>query len=84
MAYIPVIILFLIFIILAILYKLGKNKKPFFRAFISMIIGLSLLVIINITSFATGIKIPISITTVGVAAGLGVPGVTLLLFLNIL
>jgi hypothetical protein len=49
-----------------------------------MIIGLSLLVIINITSFATGIKIPISITTVGVAAGLGVPGVTLLLFLNIL
>ena len=41
--------LVVILIILAILHKLGKNKKPLLRAFGSMIIGLSALFLVNVT-----------------------------------
>jgi pro-sigmaK processing inhibitor BofA len=84
MEYVPIVFLALIFIVLAIIHKLGKNKKPLLRAFISMLIGLSALILVNLTGYATGITIPISLTTVCVSSGLGIPGVTLLLFLNIL
>ena len=69
--------LVIILIILAILHKLGKNKKPLLRAFGSMII-------VNVTSVITQVHIPISMFTVGVSAGGGVPAVALLLFLNLL
>ena len=73
-----------IFVLLVVLEKLGKNKKPFFRAFMTMLIGVGCLAVVNITTFITGVKIPISLFTVGVSAGAGIPGVTLLLFLNLL
>lgn len=76
--------LVIILIILAILHKLGKNKKPLLRAFGSMIIGLSALLLVNVTSVITQVHIPISMFTVGVSAGGGVPAVALLLFLNLI
>lgn len=76
--------LVIILIILAVLHKLGKNKKPLLRAFDSMIIGLSALFLVNVTSVITQVHIPISMFTVGVSAGGGVPAVALLLFLNLL
>ena len=57
--------LVIILIILAILHKLGKNKKPLLRAFGSMIIGLSALFLVNVTSVLTQVHIPISMFTVG-------------------
>lgn len=84
MDYVLLLMLLGILIILAILHKLGKNKKPLIRAFGSMFIGLSALFIVNITSFLTNVHIPISLFTVGVSAGGGVPAVALLLFLNLL
>ena len=71
-------------LVIAILHKLGKNKKPLLRAFGSMIIGLSALFLVNVTSVITQVHIPISMFTVGVSAGGGVPAVALLLFLNLL
>lgn len=82
--YMPIIMLVAILIILSVIQKLGKNKKPVLRAFVSMIVGLCSLVAVNITSFLTGVSIPVSIFTVGVSASCGIPGVTLLLFLNLL
>lgn len=76
--------LVIILITLAVLHKLGKNKKPLLRAFGSMIIGLSALFLVNVTSVITQVHIPISMFTVGVSAGGGVPAVALLLFLNLL
>ena len=76
--------LVIILIILAVLHKLGKNKKPLLRSFGSMIIGLSALFLVNVTSVITQVHIPISMFTVGVSAGGGVPAVALLLFLNLL
>ena len=73
-----------ILILLAIIHKLGKNKKPLIRAFGSMLIGLSALFLVNVTSSFTTVHIPISMFTVGVSAGGGVPAVALLLFLNLL
>ena len=84
MDYFPFLLLLGILVILYILEKIEKNKKPLFRAFITMIIGLSALALVNITTFLTGVKIPISLFTVGVSSGCGLPGVTLLLFLNLL
>lgn len=84
MDYLPAAILLGILIILTIIHRAGKNKKPLLRAFISMAIGIASMIAVNITSFATGVNIPVSLFTMGVSAGLGVPGVTLLLFINLL
>lgn len=84
MDYLPVAVLIAILIMLTIIEKVGKNKKPLFKAFLSMLMGISALVIVNLTTFLTGVNIPISLFTVGVSAGGGLPGITLLLFLNLL
>ena len=84
MEYLPVGMLVAILIRLTVIEKIGKNKKPLFKAFLSMLMGITALVIVNLTTFLTGVKIPISLFTVGVSAGGGLPGITLLLFLNLL
>ncbi|MBQ9674154.1 MAG: pro-sigmaK processing inhibitor BofA family protein [Ruminococcus sp.] len=77
-------VLLLILILLALLHKIGKNKRPFLRAFFSMCCGIVAMLAVNLTSSFTGVVLPVSLLSVGVSAGLGVPGVTLLLFLNLL
>ena len=84
MEYLPIGILALILIMLTVIEKIGKNKKPLFKAFLSMLMGITALIIVNLTTFLTGVNIPISLFTVGVSAGGGLPGITLLLFLNLL
>ena len=84
MDYLLIIILASILIILSIIQKIGKNKKPVVRAFVSMLIGIASLFAVNITGAFTGVSVPISLFTVGISGGLGIPGITLLLFLNLL
>ena len=84
MEYLPIGILALILIMLTVIEKIGKNKKPLFKAFLSMLMGITALIIVNLTTFLTGVNIPVSLFTVGVSAGGGLPGITLLLFLNLL
>lgn len=84
MDYILIIMLVAILVVLTIIHKIGKNKRPLSRAFVSMFLGLVFLLMVNITSFFTGVKIPISLFTVGVSAGGGIPGIAFLLFLNLL
>ena len=59
-----------------------KNKRPFRRAFISMVIGAGILTAVNLSSGITGVYIPVSMLSVLVSVIGGVPGVTLLLTLN--
>lgn len=76
------IMFFSAFIVFAVLHMASKNKKPFRRAFISMLCGLLTLLVVNVTSVFTGISLPISLLSVSVSVIGGIPGVTLLLALN--
>lgn len=78
-----VIIMFVTFIIFAFIHFLSKNKRPFKRAMLSIFIGIATLLAINFTSGITGVYIPISLLSVLVSAIGGVPGVTLMLVLNL-
>ncbi|HCA05226.1 MAG TPA: transcriptional regulator [Ruminococcaceae bacterium] len=77
------LILFTTFILFAFIHFLSKIKRPFSRAFLSMSLGAGLLAAINLTSSFTGVYIPVSLLSVFVSVIGGVPGVTLLLFLNL-
>ena len=46
--------------------------------------GLVALVLVNITGGFTGVTLPVSLLSLGVSAGLGIPGVTMLLLLNLI
>ena len=59
-------------------------KKPFRRALGSALNGLVALVLVNITGGFTGVTLPVSLLSLGVSAGLGIPGVTMLLLLNLI
>ena len=71
------------FVIFAIIHKIGKNKKPVRRAFLSLITGFVSLIAINISSIFTGVSLPFSMLTIVVSLVGGIPGVTTLLGLNL-
>ena len=73
-----------IFSALLILHAATGSKKPFRRALGSALNGLVALVLVNITGGFTGVTLPVSLLSLGVSAGLGVPGVTMLLLLNLI
>jgi len=77
------IALFCAFIIFVIIHKIGHNKKPVKRAIISLLTGLSVLFIINITGIYTGVTLPYSMLTIATSMIGGIPGVTTLLTLNL-
>lgn len=78
------IILLSTLIIFAALHFAEKNKRPFKRALLSMCIGLGSLAAVNLLSPLTGVYIPVSLLSVLTSAIGGVPGVTLLLFLDLI
>jgi len=78
------IMYFAVFIIFTVLHCFSRNKRPFRRAFISMICGLFTLLAVNISGIFTGIYLPVSLLSVTAAVIGGIPGITLMLALNIL
>lgn len=70
-------------IIFAAIHFAGKNKRPFRRAVISMLSGVLTLLAVNITGIFTGVVLPVSLMSVLVSAVGGIPGVTLMLGLNL-
>ena len=81
--YYVVLIFVSAFIFFGIIHKIGKNKKPFRRAFLSMLSGLGTFIILNISSAFTGVYLPFSLMSVMVSSIGGIPGVTALLTLNL-
>ena len=73
-----------IFCALLVLHVAAGSKKPFRRALGSALNGLVALVLVNITGGFTGVTLPVSLLSLGVSAGLGIPGVTMLLLLNLI
>lgn len=78
------IILFSAFVLFALLHYSAKNKRPFKRALLSMASGVFSLIAVNLFSGLTGVSIPVSLLSVLTSALGGVPGVTLLLFLDLI
>lgn len=72
-----------IFLIFAIIHYISKSKNPLKRSLLSMLIGAATLTAVNLTSGITGVFLPVSLLSVIVSVAGGVPGVTLLLSLNL-
>lgn len=71
------------FCLLALLHYLSKKKHPLKRALLSMIIGALSLIAVNLTSGFTHVYIPVSLISILISVIGGVPGVTLMLVLNL-
>lgn len=77
------LIIFSTFLIFAILHYLGKNKHPLKRSFLSMLLGVLTLFAVNFTGTFTGVTLPVSLLSLLVSIIGGIPGVTLMLGLNL-
>ncbi|WP_278419830.1 pro-sigmaK processing inhibitor BofA family protein [Ruminococcus bromii] len=77
------LIIFSTFLIFAVLHYIGKSKHPFKRSALSMAIGTLTLFAVNLTGTFTGVTLPISTLSLLVSAIGGIPGVTLMLGLNL-
>ena len=73
-----------VFLLLVIIQVIVKAKKPVQRAFGGVCTGLAALIVVNISGFFTGVSLPLSVLTIGISAAAGIPGVTMLLLLNLL
>ena len=72
-----------IFLIFAIIHYISKSNHPHKRSLLSMLIGAATLTAVNLTSGLTGVFLPVSLLSIIVSVAGGVPGVTLLLSLNL-
>lgn len=70
------------FVLYAVVFKIAKKKKPLKRAFLTMIAGILVLVVIDIISVFTGVYLPVSPLSLTVSACAGVPGVATMLLLS--
>ncbi len=77
------LIVFSTFIIFAVIHYCGKNKSPFKRAFMSMCCGILTLLAVNLSGSLTGVYLPVSLLSILVSLIGGIPGVTLMLALNL-
>lgn len=72
------------FIIFLIIESASKERKPFRKAVLTMSSGLIALALLNLTGTYTGVTLPVSILSLCSAAVGGIPGVTLLLVMNMI
>ncbi len=73
-----------IFLLLVVIQIVMKSKRPFRRAVGGVLTGLFTLAVVNLTGMFTGVSLPVSPLTIGVSGVAGIPGVTMLLLLNLI
>lgn len=72
------------FLLFSFIHYAGKKKKPFLRAFLSMLLGVGTLTLVNFLSRMTGVYIPVTELSLMTSVIGGVPGVALLVLLTAL
>lgn len=72
-----------IFALLVVLQVIVKSPRPIRRAFGGVVTGIFALAAVNAAGIFTGVSLPVSPLTLGVSGVAGIPGVTLLLLLNL-
>lgn len=73
-----------VFLLLVVIQLIARARKPVQRAVGGVFVGWGALAAVNITGFFTGVTLPLSALSIGVAGAAGIPGVTLMLLLNLL
>ena len=73
-----------VFALLVVVQVIVKAPKPVQRAAGGVIMGLCALAVVNLASLFTGVSLPLSPLTIGVSGAAGIPGVTMLLLLNLI
>lgn len=73
-----------VFLLLVLIQVIMKSQRPVRHAVGGVLTGLFTLAAVNLTGAFTGVSLPISPLTIGVSGVAGIPGVTLLLLLNLL
>lgn len=73
-----------VFALLVVVQVIVKAPKPVQRAAGGVIMGLCALAVVNLAGFFTGVSLPLSPLTIGVSGAAGIPGVTMLLLLNLI
>lgn len=74
---------FLTLLLFTIVHYIAKCKHPLRRGVASMLIGAAALTAVNLLSPITGVYIPVSLLSIIVSVVGGVPGVTLIMALNL-
>ncbi|MBQ7218155.1 MAG: pro-sigmaK processing inhibitor BofA family protein [Ruminococcus sp.] len=77
-----VLILVAIFLIFSFIHYAAKKKKPFKRAFLSMLVGVLTLGVVNLISTLTTVYVPVTELSLTVSAAGGIPGVALMVLLS--
>lgn len=70
------------FLVFSFIHYAAKKKKPFKRAFVSMLLGLAALCGVDLIAGLTGVYIPVTRLTMLASMAGGVPGVALLVLLS--
>lgn len=73
-----------VFTLLVLLQVIVQAAHPVQRALGGVAMGLCALAAVNLTGFFTGVSVPLSPLAIGVSGAAGIPGVTLLLLLNLI
>ena len=70
------------FLLFSFIHYAAKKKKPFLRAFLSILLGIGSLTLVDVLSGLTGVYVPITRLSLLVSALGGVPGTTILVLLS--
>lgn len=73
-----------VFGLLVVIQLIVKAQKPVQRAAGGVATGLCALAAVNLTGLFTGVSLPLSPLILGVSGAAGIPGVTMLLLLNLI
>lgn len=74
----------IIFVLLVIVQIIVRAKRPVRSAIGNVAVGWLTLLAVNLTGSFTGVVLPLSALSIGVAGAAGIPGVTMLLLLNLI
>lgn len=66
------------YLVFSLVHYFGKIKKPLKRAFLSLVSGPAVLLLVNLLSSVTGVVVPVTLLSVSSTVMLGVPGVALM------
>lgn len=69
-------------VVFTILNTVGKAKHPFSKSILTMLSGVCALIVVNVLSCFTMVSVPVSTVSLLTAIIGGIPGVTLILALN--
>lgn len=73
-----------VFGLLVVIQLIVRSKHPFRSTVTGILTGWCALAAVNLSGLITGVTLPLSMLNIGVSAVAGIPGVTMLLLLNLL